>query len=86
MSPRPSFYGEASDPIVFQDYAYKKGIIRTDLMPRTRSKKSMDAASERISRKYSDHFSKITFMVYDSEHSFTVKQIAATSKFRGLVQ
>ncbi|WYK04079.1 hypothetical protein DWF04_013535 [Cereibacter sphaeroides f. sp. denitrificans] len=81
-----SFRGGAGLPVMFQDYAYKKGIIRVDLMPKTRTKRSLDATSESISRRYGKHFSKITFMVYDSEHSFTVKQIAPTAKFRGAGQ
>lgn len=81
-----AFSGGAREPIIFQDYAYKKGIIRIDIMPKTKSKRSLDTISEAMSRKYDKHFSKVSFMIYDSEHSFTVKQITPTTKFRGVAE
>lgn len=80
-----SFSSGPRGPLTFQEYAYKKGIVRTDLMPRTHTKKRLDIASDQISRKYSSHFSKITFLVYDSETSFTVKQILPIAKFRNVI-
>ncbi|WP_370675564.1 hypothetical protein [Pleomorphomonas sp. PLEO] len=67
----------------FRDYAYKKGIIRPDLMPRTRLKTLLSSLSHSLSYQFRDHFSKITFAIYDTEASFTVKQIAPTEKFNG---
>lgn len=80
------FLGNPTNPIMFQDYAVKKGIIRIDIMPVTRSKKILEHTSDAISKKYVNHFSKISFMIYDSEKSFTVKQIGAFSKFRNNTQ
>lgn len=80
------FRGAQTIPITFQDYAYKKGIIRVDLMPLTKIKRNLDSVSDAVSRKYINHFSKISFMIYDSEHSFTVKQMWATKKFRGALK
>ncbi|UWQ42382.1 hypothetical protein K3718_04645 [Leisingera aquaemixtae] len=77
-----AFRSGQNTPLLFQDYAYKKGIIRTDVMPSTRTKKRLDAASNVISRKYAEHFSKVSFSIYDSESSFTVKQISPVRKFR----
>lgn len=78
-----SFRGGLNNPIIFQDYAYKKGIIRLDLMPYTKFKKFIEAASGRIYSKHAKHFVKLSFMIYDSENSFTVKQIISMSKFKG---
>ena len=77
-----AFSGGANVPLLFQDYAYKKGIIRTDVMPRTRTKQRLISVSDKISRKYASDFSSISFAIYDSENSFTVKQILSTRKFR----
>lgn len=77
-----AFRGGQNAPLLFQDYAFKKGIIRTDVMPNTRTKKRLDTASDKVSRKHDDHFSKVSFSVYDSESSFTVKQISSTRKFK----
>jgi hypothetical protein len=73
-----------SAPTLFQDYAYKKGIIRLDIMPRTKTKQSLDAIAQKASRQFKDHFSKVTLAIYDSEESFTVKQIPSTKKFKGV--
>lgn len=66
----------------FRDYAFRKGIIRTDLLPDTKTRRDMVAASDNISRDYLDHFEKITFFIYDSAVSFAVKQAGAVKKFR----
>ncbi|WP_157969011.1 hypothetical protein [Tropicimonas sp. IMCC34011] len=66
----------------FQDYAFRKGIIRIDQLPNTLTRRLMMAASERISRDFLDHFEKITFSIYDSTSSFAVKQAGAAKKFR----
>lgn len=77
-----SFNGSQETPLTFQEYAYKKGIIRVDMMPRTRTKMRLDNTSRTVSRNHSRHFSKITFSIYDTESSFAVKQISSVSKFR----
>lgn len=76
------FRSGPTSPNIFQEYAFKKGIIRTDVMPSTSLKLKLDAISAKISKKYIDHFAKITFLIYDSETSFTVKQIRPTKKFK----
>lgn len=66
----------------FQDYAFRKGIIRIDHLPNTATRRLMMKASEQVSRDFLDHFEKVTFSIYDSASSFAVKQAAAAKKFR----
>jgi hypothetical protein len=73
---------QPNTPSLFQEYAYKKGIIRLDIMPRTKTKLALDAISLRASRQFQDHFSRVTFAIYDNEDSFTVKQIKPAEKFK----
>lgn len=67
----------------FLSYSFKKGMIRGDLLPPVKTKMDLQHASEEVSRKYLEHFEKISFVVYDSMQSFAVKQARATEKFRG---
>ena len=78
-----SFRRGAESPNLFRDYAFNKGIIRTDIMPKTELKKHIDHAAASISKIYSDHFAKVSFLIYDCETSFIVKQIEPIKKFRG---
>jgi hypothetical protein len=66
----------------FQAYAFRKGIIRVDLLPRTKTQRVLIKASDDISRDFLEHFEKITFSIYDSALSFAVKQASAAEKFR----
>jgi hypothetical protein len=68
--------------LVFQDYAYKKGIIRTDLMPRTKLRQQIYTIANTASARYKEHFGRVSVAIYDSESSFSVKQIQPTRKFR----
>tara|TARA_R110000751_G_scaffold66524_1_gene135839 strand:- start:1157 stop:1693 length:537 start_codon:yes stop_codon:yes gene_type:complete len=72
-------YGNSVDR--FKEYAIKKGIILTSIMPRTKTKRILEKASDTISRKYIEHFSKISFLIYDTDISFTDKQAPAFKKF-----
>lgn len=70
-------------PIIFQDYAYKKGIIRIDQMPQTEIKFWLNTVFQNISKSYLAHFDNINSLIYDSELSFTNKQVGSLSKFGG---
>jgi hypothetical protein len=72
-----------NSPQIFQDYAYKKGMIRVELMPLTNSKSNLDRVSQQLSEAYAEHFSKVSIIVYDTENSFTVKQISSAARFVG---
>ncbi len=68
--------------VIFQDYAYKKGIIRVDKMPFTKTKLNLLEVAKNLTTAHISHFSNINFFIYDSEASFVVKQIGAVEKFR----
>lgn len=70
-------------PEIFQDYAYKKGIIRIDQMPKTDTKTWIDSIFQNVSKSYLQHFNNINAVIYDSEMSFTNKQTGALLKFGG---
>lgn len=68
--------------VEFRDYAFGKGIIRTDHLPNVKTRADLERASEVISREFLSHFEKISFSIYDSALSFAVKQAGAAGKFR----
>ena len=76
-----TYFPTTEAPGLFQDYAYKKGIIRIDQMPSTDIKLWIESVFNNISKSYLGHFQNINALIYDSETSFTNRQVGAFSKF-----
>ena len=80
---RTAFQNKVNSYEIFRDYVFKKGIIRFDLMPRSDIKSRFELISRSISKRYLEHFDKITFAIYDTDIAFIRKQSQAAEKFRG---
>ncbi|WP_143515644.1 hypothetical protein [Pseudooceanicola marinus] len=78
----PKVTGKVSTFELFRDYAFGKGLIRTEHLPNVRTRRGFIESSDRISRDFASHFEKISFALYDSALSFANKQAGATRKFR----
>lgn len=76
-----TFFSGQEAPGIFQDYALKKGIVRLDVTPRTDTMLKVTTMSANLSKKYLNHFSSINLSVYDTEMSFSNKQVGALEKF-----
>lgn len=79
---RTTFKSEANFQ-KFRDYSFKKGMFLLSISPNIQVKIQLGKLEQKISLKYKDHFEKISFIIYDTEESFAVKQIGAVLKFRG---
>lgn len=79
----PQCGNEVNSFDLFRGYAFGKGIIMIHHLPDIQIRRDLSDASQSISKRYLDHFEKITFSIYDSAISFAVKQAQATKKFRG---
>lgn len=64
---------------LFKDSILRRGMIRIEMMPRSRRSQEWKDFQDRLSREYSVYFGKITVALYLNEYAFCWKQDSAIS-------
>jgi len=73
----------AGEVDLFKDQILRRGMIRVEMMPKSRLSKEWGSFQGDLSRRYTDLFKKVTITIYMNEYAFCWKQDSALREIIG---